>query len=442
MNPNHMMHAGQQVMVQPSTNYGQTAPQSPHASVAQSEDNTPVRIEDEDAFKRENPPPPPEDHWSNDKLWELRVVQEPKRARMCGYGDKDRRPITCPPIVQLKIKDPQTEEEIDYDNGNFTIGHFTCIAQLSGLQKGDDKSVLRAHPSQGIVSVATCNGWPAAIVPQHRDYVAPRVEPGQYPAAQYGQAGYSSNSNTQGRLPPIGRTPTWNGQHMNMSGPAPTPYGQAQPRPGLTLPQLPALPPHHPAAIRPQQPPTPPAEQSSNLSPGNVFQRNLIGQTSSSAQLLHDQNKKGGIYFIFSDLSVRTEDWFRLKFQVFNVAECLNGLSQDEIVRKAAENDAAPSNNPEGKRGSKSFEGIKNSLVGKTAPCLSTCWSDCFRVYSAKKFPGVADSTELSRCFAEQGVKISIRKDNSKDDADGKSGNKRKRNSIGSDGNQEEDYGE
>lgn len=422
--------------------YGQTAPQSPHNSVAaQSEDNTPVRIEDEDAFKRENPPPSPEDHWSNGKLWELRVVQEPKRARMCGYGDKDRRPITCPPIVQLKIRDAQTGEEVDYDNGHFTIGHFTCIAQLNGLQKGEDKSVLRSQPTQQLVSVGRAGGWPAVLVPQQRDCVAPRLEPGQYPPVQYGQGSYPGDSNTQGRFPPIGRAPSWNGQHLSTSGLTPTPYGQAPPRPGLTLPQLPVLPQDHPAAVRPQQPPTPPAEQSNNLSPGNVFQRNLIGQTSSSAQLLHDKNKKLGIYFIFSDLSVRTEDWFRLKFQVFNVAECLSGLSQEDIVRKATENDAAPSTNPEGKRGSKSFDGIKNSLVGKTAPCLSTCWSDAFRVYSAKKFPGVADSTELSRCFAEQGVKISIRKDNSKEEGEVRAGTKRKRNSVGSDGNQEEDYG-
>jgi len=32
-------------------------------------------------------------------------------------------------------------------------------------------------------------------------------------------------------------------------------------------------------------------------------------------------------------------------------------------------------------------------------------------VWSAKKFPGVKESTPLSKCFAAQGVKIPIRKD-------------------------------
>jgi hypothetical protein len=35
-------------------------------------------------------------------------------------------------------------------------------------------------------------------------------------------------------------------------------------------------------------------------------------------------------------------------------------------------------------------------------------------VYSAKKFPGVIESTPLSKCFAGQGIKIPIRKDGPK----------------------------
>jgi hypothetical protein len=42
---------------------------------------------------------------------------------------------------------------------------------------------------------------------------------------------------------------------------------------------------------------------------------------------------------------------------------------------------------------------------------LAACFSDKFQVYSAKKFPGVVESTKLSKCFATQGIKIPIRKD-------------------------------
>lgn len=66
-----------------------------------------------------------------------------------------------------------------------------------------------------------------------------------------------------------------------------------------------------------------------------------------------------------------------------------------------------------------------NSLVKGKAKVLAQVFSDPFQVYSAKKFPGVCESTPLSKCFATQGVKIPIRKDapdggkNSKDESDG-----------------------
>lgn len=46
-----------------------------------------------------------------------------------------------------------------------------------------------------------------------------------------------------------------------------------------------------------------------------------------------------------------------------------------------------------------------------SAPVLATIFSDVFHVFSAKKFPGVIESTPLSKCFAIQGIKIPIRKD-------------------------------
>lgn len=55
--------------------------------------------------------------------------------------------------------------------------------------------------------------------------------------------------------------------------------------------------------------------------------------------------------------------------------------------------------------------------LGKS-PILASVFSDIFQVYSAKKFPGVCDSTELSKCFATQGIKIPIRKEGGKAGAD------------------------
>jgi len=43
-----------------------------------------------------------------------------------------------------------------------------------------------------------------------------------------------------------------------------------------------------------------------------------------------------------------------------------------------------------------------------SAPVLASAFSDVFHVFSAKKFPGVIESTNLSKCFATQGKTYSI----------------------------------
>lgn len=65
------------------------------------------------------------------------------------------------------------------------------------------------------------------------------------------------------------------------------------------------------------------------------------------------------------------------------------------------------------------------SLNSGSAPVLASIFSDVFQVFSAKKFPGVIESTGLSKCFATQGIKIPIRKDGG--GPGGGAGNKRER---------------
>jgi len=117
-----------------------------------------------------------------------------------------------------------------------------------------------------------------------------------------------------------------------------------------------------------------------------MYTRNLIGSLSASAFRLTDPNDKIGIWFVLQDLSVRTEGSFRLRFSFVNVG--------------------APSTTPNGNPANQ----VSIVNTGK-APILASCFSDMFTVFSAKKFPGVVESTPLSKCFATQGIKIPIRKD-------------------------------
>lgn len=131
--------------------------------------------------------------------------------------------------------------------------------------------------------------------------------------------------------------------------------------------------------------------------------KNLIGSASSSAFRLTDENGKVGLWFILQDLSVRTEGTFRLKMNFFNLSSFKLSDSENKATGKGPE-------------------------LMSEAPCLASVFSKSFRVWSAKKFPGVIETTPLSRQFAKQGIKIPIRKD----------GNSRKRKGAGS---EDEDLG-
>jgi hypothetical protein len=39
------------------------------------------------------------------KKYKLQIVQNPIRARCCGFGEKDKRPIDPPPILKLTAED-------------------------------------------------------------------------------------------------------------------------------------------------------------------------------------------------------------------------------------------------------------------------------------------------------------------------------------------------
>lgn len=74
-------------------------------------------------------------------------------------------------------------------------------------------------------------------------------------------------------------------------------------------------------------------------------------------------------FFIFGDLSVKVEGNFRLKLSLFEI-------------------------------------------TSTGAVCLQHLFTGPFTVYPTKKFPGMLDSTFLSRSFSDQGARIRIRKEN------------------------------
>ncbi|KAI4225236.1 MAG: hypothetical protein L6R36_004062 [Xanthoria steineri] len=100
-------------------------------------------------------------------------------------------------------------------------------------------------------------------------------------------------------------------------------------------------------------------------------------------------------YFIFPDLSVRHEGKYRLNFNLY------------EEVKEPRDEDATPQ--------TATAAGDK-PLAGPMTPQAHVHFrlevrSHPFAVYSAKKFPGLAESTYISRVVAEQGCRVRIRRD-------------------------------
>jgi len=116
----------------------------------------------------------------------------------------------------------------------------------------------------------------------------------------------------------------------------------------------------------------------------------LTGMPVSGMAYLDRPSEAG--YFIFPDLSVRHEGKYQLSFNLY------------EETKKEKDRDSEPANDQ------------KPKIPSPGGPESSFDWrmevkSNMFTVFSAKKFPGLAESTPLSRTVAEQGCRVRIRRD-------------------------------
>ncbi|TLS29579.1 hypothetical protein PpBr36_01139 [Pyricularia pennisetigena] len=306
------------------------------------------------------------------------------------YRFVDRRPITPPPCIRLIVTDAVTGKEIDCNEIEHTM--YVLNVDLWSEDAQQEVNLVRHTSATPSISSTTPASFAqidstspafAQIPGTNRDMPSyPQSQayaPSVTPFAQ--QGGYGQQS-----ISPVGPhygmvANTYGGQggytyasptdmHPHQLGSQVGPYG---PRifngaPDMGMHQRMALQGTHQGAP-----------------PQGMFTRNLIGSLSASAFRLNDPQEKIGIWFVLQDLSVRTEGIFRLRFSYVNVG--------------------APTRTPNG--GPANQTSILNT--GK-APILASCFSDAFQVYSAKKFPGVCESTPLSKCFAGQGIKIPIRK--------------------------------
>ncbi|CAG8574693.1 4302_t:CDS:2 [Ambispora leptoticha] len=201
--------------------------------------------------------------------YEIVVAQQPVRARMCGFGDKDRRPISPAPVIQLIVKDGQGKIKHPNEiNCSLFVVHTSLLKE-----NGIDEAMIITHLSS---------------------------------------KSYPANS-----------------------------------KQSLT--------------------------------------NNLLGNHVASPYTLNDINGVPGIYFMFPDLSVRTDGLFKLSFSLIDVGIITNFPPTSNNLRKIINTGSSASD------------------------ILASVTSNRFEVFPAKKFPGMLESTALMRCFANQGIKVPVR---------------------------------
>ncbi|KAM7188624.1 Velvet factor domain containing protein [Naviculisporaceae sp. PSN 640] len=99
-------------------------------------------------------------------------------------------------------------------------------------------------------------------------------------------------------------------------------------------------------------------------------ENDLVGTVVSSLYSLKDTDNTQGGFFVFGDLSVRKEGTYRLEFILYELR-----------------------------------------LQDKECWQLTRTTSEPFVVYAHKLFPGIEESTFLTRSFSDQGVRLRLRKD-------------------------------
>ncbi|GAA5926772.1 hypothetical protein JCM3775_007035 [Rhodotorula graminis] len=352
----------------------------------------------------------------------IKVVQQPVRARMCGMGDRDRRPISPPLIVQLYAHDRATGRELPVDNIDTTF--LILAADLRSSDARHDANLVNpSHTSTRAPTLSTSSS--TAESPPSRSPTPPSHEFGYpspvssrtSPMSTYAPCldGSSVPSGLEAPASPPRPRPSATTPTLSVTRPSP---GASKKRPhvdelpdSVVLPPTPAEPPAKrlvrapsadEAAARqdesaeessmfipyvrvrrvgdtgaPEPPPPPQDVPVERVDVDNDEARdafpNLIGTLHTNAHKLKDVEGDTGVYFVLPDLSVRTEGAFRIRVRLLSI-------------------------------------GLGRSRTESVSPIVADALTDEFRVFSAKKFEGMLDPTPLSQCFARQGVRIPTRR--------------------------------
>ncbi|KAF8936978.1 velvet factor-domain-containing protein [Dissophora ornata] len=347
----------------------------------------------------------------------IKIVQQPLHARMCGFGEKDRRPVDPPPIVQLLLDEEQEQHPSKRAQRSNASAAATGAKKASSSnasktstskrmnrdeeheadedenshgdnEEEDESYQLEEDEEEGEGGPEGRRGPTDAG--RRSSVRATRGRAGSLKQEQNAAAGSSPSLGKRGRpssgpgssnkVKRSGSVDSDGDENSRSDHSGSDGEGQEGDDHG-----------HDSGELREQDPLfvlhvslwSADGKEVRNMiaTPGQSdppkLTRILMGSLVVSPIRLNNPEGVPGWYFSFPDLSIRTEGVYTLKFSLmrFGNFDFLN-----------------------------SEDGHATTLVAEEV-------SEPFTVFSAKKFPGMTESTELSKAFAKQGLKIPIRND-------------------------------
>ncbi|KAF9141818.1 hypothetical protein BGX30_004068 [Mortierella sp. GBA39] len=294
-------------------------------------------------------------------LYSLEIVQQPQRARMCGFGDKDRRNITPAPVLKLIAK---TKEGRIVTGDALCRQAFMVNADLWLEDEVTERNLVL------ISSIASTKSPTRAFTYMSEPHAS--ADHGDH-GDHGGEIGYVTDPTPIQFAPPRTSVITFPYHNQNHGSWAQREHNSQQ----------------YPIKIEPDQQ----AERGGRRYDGNgrgpideyefyhygepsdwenLSTPNLVGQTTVGGQSAPDlDGRTTHIWFAFNMLSIRTEGVFKLRFTLCDVMQ----------------------------------------MKGTTIKVLYQVFSDPIHVQSPKKFLGACDNNDLANHLNKYSIRIPSRKD-------------------------------
>ncbi|KAF9298413.1 hypothetical protein BGZ74_009385 [Mortierella antarctica] len=384
-----MQHINDEEMSSPSQAHHPRVPKVDSSTASGSTSKRTVKVAPEDRIPR--------------RTATIKIVQQPLHARMCGFGEKDRRPVDPPPIVQLLIDNGESPPDPDYN-----LFKLPQKKRLSAAAKRKKALAMGATSSSSSSGKATRSTRRSSETKTSRKYSeSDDDEEGSNESDHDDHDSESEHSGSDSE----DEERKGSSRHAKAAAAAATAMDTEIPRwedfyENRDTGAIPlALDPlfvlhcslwsHDGSEVR-NMVATPSGSVSSSGAASHrrekasaamagaspmppKLTRILMGSVVVSPILLFNEKGEQGWYFSFPDLSIRTEGVYTLKFS---------------LLRLGSFDFMSPAENDE-----------------DSSPVIAEATSEPFTVFSAKKFPGMTESTLLSKAFARQGLKIPIRND-------------------------------